>query len=70
MVRREHRRAGIEVLDVRPPHMDTGFEDRSLNGTPPQLPEPIEHHAVAGKVLTALREGKRELAWDLGRRSW
>ncbi len=65
VVRREHRRAGIEVLDVRPPHMDTGFEDRALSGTPPELPDPIEHHAVAGKVLTALREGKRELAWDL-----
>ena len=66
VVRREQRRAGIEVLDVRPPHMDTGFEYRSLSGTAPQLPEPIEHQAVAGKVLTALRQGKRELAWDLG----
>lgn len=65
VVRREHRRAGIEVLDVRPPHMDTGFEDRALAGSPPQLPEPIEHQAVAAQVLTALREGKRELAWDL-----
>lgn len=65
VVRRENRRAGIEVLDVRPPHMDTGFENRALTGTPPPLPEPIEHEAVAAQVVAALRAGKRELAWDL-----
>ena len=65
VVRRENRRAGLEVLDVRPPHMDTRFEERALTGTPPDLPEPIDHRAVAAEVVAALRDGKRQLAWDL-----
>ena len=65
VVRRENRRAGLDVLDVRPPHMDTGFEGRSLSGGAPELPEPIDHRTVAAEVVSALRDGKRELAWDL-----
>jgi NAD(P)-dependent dehydrogenase (short-subunit alcohol dehydrogenase family) len=65
VVRRENRRVGVEVLDARPPHMDTGFEQRSLAGSPPELPDPIDHRRVAAEVVAALRDGKRQLAWDL-----
>ncbi len=37
-LRREVRRQGIAVLDVRPPHLETGLADRALAGSPPPLP--------------------------------
>lgn len=67
-VRRERRRDGLVVLDVRPQHMDTGFADRAIAGTPPRLPAPGDHHAVAAQIITALHEERRELAYDLERR--
>jgi short-subunit dehydrogenase len=69
VLRRERRRAGGTVLDVRPPHMDTSFTDRTLTGEPPPLPQPIDHHEVVARTIAALREGRRELAWDLAERS-
>ena len=67
-VRRERRRSGLTVLDVRPQHLATGFSDRSIEGHAPSLPEPADPDAVVATVLDALRAGKREVAWDLGRR--
>ena len=57
------------VLDVRPQHMDTGFADRALSGEPGHLPEPGDHRAIAGQIVTALREERRELAYDLERKA-
>ncbi len=67
-LRRERRRDGLVVLDVRPQHMDTGFADRALAGTPPRLPEPGDHHAVASQIIAALHDDRRELAYDLERK--
>ena len=67
-LRRERRRDGMVVLDVRPQHMDTGFADRALAGAPSRLPEPGDHHAVAAQIIAALREDRRELAYDLERK--
>ena len=64
-LRRERRKQGLTVLDVRPPHMDTAFAERALTGSPPPLPEPLDHHDVVSAVIAALREGRREVAWDL-----
>ena len=64
-LRRERRKHGLTVLDVRPPHMDTAFAGRALTGSPPPLPEPLDHHDVVSAVIAALREGRREVAWDL-----
>jgi len=61
---RERRRSGPAVLDVRPPHMDTGFADRPLFGTAPErLPEPAPIEGVVVQLLAAIRDGRRELAW-------
>ena len=63
-VGRERRRSGPVVLDVRPPHMDTGFAERPLFGTAPErLPEPAPVEDVVAQLLDAIREGRRELAW-------
>ena len=64
-LRREQRRNGAVVLDVRPQHMDTGFADRALAGEPGHLPAPGDHRAIAAQIVAALREERRELAYDL-----
>ena len=64
-VRRERRRDGLTVLDLRPQHMETGFSERPLAGHAPALPEPVDTSEVVEKAIGALREGKREMAWNL-----
>lgn len=53
------------VLDIRPPHLDTGLEDRALTGTPPKLPTPMPAGTVVDLVLQALEKGAKEIVWDL-----
>lgn len=64
-LRRERRRDGLAVIDVRPPHLDTRFTERALFGQAPALPEPLAVHEVVAAVLDALREDRRQVAWDL-----
>lgn len=64
VVRRENRRR-FHVLDVRPPHLDTGLSDRGLAGTPPRLPEPLAGSIVVDRLLDALRADAAEVVWDV-----
>lgn len=64
-LRRERRRYGVAVIDVRPPHLDTRFTERALFGQAPELPPPLDVSAVVAAILGALREDRREVAWDL-----
>ena len=68
-LRRERRRSGLTVLDVRPSHLDTGFETRRLAGEPPDLPPAGDHLVVAREIVDAMRDGRRELAYDLRERA-
>jgi NAD(P)-dependent dehydrogenase (short-subunit alcohol dehydrogenase family) len=63
VLRRENRRS-FGVLDVRPPHLDTGLETRALTGTPPPLPEPQPASEVVAAVVAALQDDTRVLGWD------
>lgn len=63
VVRRENRRS-FRVLDVRPPHLDTGLAQRPLAGTAPKLPEPLAGAAVVEAVMRALRDDKSEIVWN------
>lgn len=66
VLRKEQRRA-FRVLDVRPPHLDTGLDRRALAGDPPKLPEPVASAEVVEAILGALGgEGaeKGALVWD------
>lgn len=63
VLRREQRRA-FRVLDVRPPHMDTGLADHPLAGTAPALPEGHPLDDTVAVVVGALRDEKREVVWD------
>ena len=67
-LRRERRRHGLTVLDVRPPHLDTDFSERALHGEPPALPEPADPDALVQSIIDSLRSGGRELRYDPMRR--
>ena len=63
-LRRERRRLGLTVLDVRPPHMDTDFSSRALHGEPPELAEPADPDTLVTAIAEALRSDRRELRYD------
>ncbi|MCK1795700.1 SDR family oxidoreductase [Streptomyces sp. XM4193] len=56
-VRREARGVDIQVLDVRPGHIDTGFADRPVAGTAPPLPAGADLREVVAAVAEALSTG-------------
>jgi len=64
-LRRERRRDGLAVIDVRPPHLDTRFTERALFGSAPELPEPLAVSEVVAAVIGALGDDRRLVAWDL-----
>jgi short-subunit dehydrogenase len=64
VLRRELRGRSIGVLDVRPPHIDTGLVDRALAGEPPRLPAGHDRAELVAAVLDGLREGGREVVLD------
>ncbi|SHN74289.1 Short-chain dehydrogenase [Geodermatophilus obscurus] len=66
VLRRELRTRSITVLDVRPPHIDTGLVDRALAGDPPRLPPGHDRAELVAAVLDGLRQGGREIVLDPG----
>jgi cyclic-di-GMP-binding biofilm dispersal mediator protein len=61
---RELRRRRIDVIDLRPPHTNTGLENRPIAGTPPLLPQGRSPDAVAERILYAIETGESEVASD------
>jgi short-subunit dehydrogenase len=59
--RREARQIGVRVLDVRPPHMDTGLSGRPLAGTPPKLPTGRDPNEVARLIASAVASDAGEV---------
>ncbi|MGY1652096.1 SDR family NAD(P)-dependent oxidoreductase [Geodermatophilus sp. SYSU D01119] len=64
VLRRELRGRSVAVLDVRPPHVDTGLVDRALAGTPPRLPAGHDRDELVAAVLDGIRQGAREVVVD------
>jgi len=60
--RREVRRQGIRVIDVRPPHTETGLPERAIAGTAPQLPIGLDPSAVCTRIVAAIHNGETEVA--------
>jgi cyclic-di-GMP-binding biofilm dispersal mediator protein len=58
---RELRRAGIRLIDARPPHTETGLVNRPLSGTAPRLPTGLHPDAVGARVLAAILGDERDL---------
>ncbi|MBA8794644.1 short-subunit dehydrogenase [Friedmanniella endophytica] len=65
VLRRELRRSRIDVLDARPPHLETGLSDRALAGQPPKLPPGGDIDEVVRLIVEGLYDGRRELVADL-----
>ena len=61
---RELRRRRIDVLDVRPPHTETGLSTRPIAGTAPNLPEGKSVEAVADRIVLGIQERTRDLPSD------
>jgi short-subunit dehydrogenase len=61
--RRELRRE-VNVLEVSPGHMETGFADRALAGEPPAMPEGEDVDALVGLIVEAIEQGRREIRYD------
>ncbi len=59
---RELRRRGIDVLDIRPPHTETGLAGRAVAGSAPPMKTGLDPDHVAALVVSAIEAGTRELA--------
>lgn len=51
---RELRREGVRVIDVRPPHTETGLATRPILGTAPPLPRGLAPAEVAERIVRAI----------------
>lgn len=58
---RELRRSKVRVIDVRPPHTETGLAQRPIHGEAPRLPQGLAPDAVADRVVAAIRGDDREV---------
>ena len=58
---REARRAGVRVLDARPPHTETGLAGRAISGAAPRFPQGLEPAHVAARIVDAIAAGDTDL---------
>ena len=58
---RELRRAGIRLIDARPPHTETGLATRPIAGTAPRLPQGLAPEVVADRIVAAITNGDTDL---------
>lgn len=61
-IRREFRRGKVAVIDVRPPHTETGLATRPLAGEAPRMPQGLDPAVVAERVVTAIERGDTTVA--------
>ncbi len=60
-LRREARRAGVHVLDARPPHTETGLATRPLAGTAPRMAVGLDPAPVAVRIVDAIAADEAEV---------
>ncbi len=58
---KEARRSKIRVLDVRPPHTETGLAGRAIAGVAPKMPDGADPDAVAERIVEAILGEERDL---------
>lgn len=56
---RELRARRIDVIDIRPPHTETGLAERPIAGEAPRLPQGKDPELVATRIIEALRRRER-----------
>lgn len=69
-LRQEQRRAGVTVFDIRPPHIETGLADRAVEGTAPSMTAGATVDELVELVVDGIRDGRRELRYDLRERAF
>ncbi len=57
----ELRREHIRVLDVRPPHTETGLHTRPISGVPPRLGRGQDPASVAERIVAAIAADETDL---------
>ncbi|WP_299038775.1 SDR family oxidoreductase [uncultured Pseudokineococcus sp.] len=60
-VAKELRRDRVRVLDVRPPHTETGLAGRPVAGEAPRMPEGLPPQDVVDRILRAVVDDERDL---------
>jgi cyclic-di-GMP-binding biofilm dispersal mediator protein len=60
-VRLEARRSKITIMDVRPPHTETGLATRPITGQPPKLPPGLDPERVADRIVAAIVDDEPDL---------
>lgn len=60
----ELRRRKIRVIDVRPPHTETGLAEHPIAGAAPKLPTGLDADEVAARIVRAVVDDERVLAAD------
>lgn len=61
-IRRELRRSKVTVIDVRPPHTETGLASRPLAGRAPSMPEGLAPSTVAERIVVAIERGETSVS--------
>jgi cyclic-di-GMP-binding biofilm dispersal mediator protein len=61
VLRTEARRSKVRVVDVRPPHTETGLAGRPIAGTAPRLPPGLSPDAVAARIVRAVTDDETDL---------
>jgi len=61
-LRKEWRRARIDVLDARPPHTETGLATRPLAGEAPKMPTGLDPAVVAERIVAGIEARESELS--------
>ncbi len=69
-LRQEQRRRGVTVFDIRPPHIDTGLAERAIAGEAPGMAAAATADEVVGLIVDGIRDGRRELRYDLQKREF
>ena len=64
-LRPEQRRRGVAVFDIRPPHIETGLAGRAVAGQAPPMKEGATVDEAVGLIVDGIRDGRRELRFDL-----
>lgn len=60
-IAREARRKKMRVLDVRPPHTETGLADRPIEGKAPKMPTGLTPESVATTICEAIASDSTDL---------
>ncbi|OZE22108.1 short-chain dehydrogenase [Rhodococcus sp. 05-2255-1e] len=63
-VRTEARKSKIRIVDVRPPHTETGLATRPIAGQAPTLPQGLTPEAVASRIVAAITDDETDVGAD------